>query len=318
MVRNVLSHLLVAGLVLSAGSPSFAQEQPGALFAKTVAKAPSPQLAEVGGREYKCLFNIDKFSSDPDVAFKDLWGKLKTAAAKAGFTVEQKEKKHLKVERASKEYFDTAEQDLWKKGYIVRLTTKVKDGEESWAVTVKAAQEDTALVLATPLAVVGAKAKVEAEGNVGLGPDGFLREYVEKGATFPLTTLAQLGTMTLGDFGKFMPELLKLGLPASTKLVGKKAYTYRVKPGAVVLPGTEPCGVSMEAWAHTDGGKPFLIDFSFGYGDLDYYAAKEVHTAGEAFMLKVINGELKDLLLPNSGNFGGSKVRVLMNRTISK
>ena len=101
MIRNVLSGLLVAGIAASSGGASFAQEQPGTLFAKTIAKYPSPQLAEVGGREYKCLFNIEKFSDDPDVAFKDLWDRIKAASAKAGFTVEQKEKKHLKVERAT-------------------------------------------------------------------------------------------------------------------------------------------------------------------------------------------------------------------------
>ncbi len=316
MIRNVLSGLLVAGLVAAPGSVSCAQEQPGALFAKTVAKYPAPQLADVGGREYKCLFNIEKFSEDPDVAFKDLWGKIKAASAQAGFKVEQKEKKHLKVERAIKEYFDTPGQDLWKKGYILRLTTKFKDGEESLAVTVKATDEDAVRCLSTPLVVVGAKGKTEAEGNVGFGPQGLLREYIEKGSTFPVT-LEQLGALTLGDFGKFMPELLKLGLPAGTKLVGTKAYTYRVKPGAILLPGTEPCGISMEAWAHKDGGKPFLMDFSFGYGDLDFYESREVHGAGEAFMLKVINGELKNFLMPSSGSFGGSKVRVLMNRPIS-
>jgi hypothetical protein len=316
MIRNTLGGLLVAGIVASVGGASFAQEQPGTLFAKTIAKCPSPQLADVGGREYKCLFNIEKFSSDPDVAFKEMWGKIKAASAKAGFKVDEKEKKPLKVERATKEYFDTPDQDLWKKGYIVRLSTKFKDGEETLAVTVKAVTEDVVRCMATPLTVVGAKGKTEAEGNVGLGPQGLLREYIEKGSSFPIT-LAELGALTLGDFGKFMPELLKLGLPAATKLVGKKAYTYRVKPGAVVLPGTEPCGISMEAWAHKDGGKPFLIDFSYGYGDLDFYESKEVHVAGEAFMLKVINGELKDLLMPNSGTFGGSKVRVLMNRPIT-
>lgn len=132
--------------------------------------------------------------------------------------------------------------------------------------TVKATDEDAVRCLSTPLVVVGAKGKTEAEGNVGFGPQGLLREYIEKGSTFPVT-LEQLGALTLGDFGKFMPELLKLGLPAGTKLVGTKAYTYRVKPGAILLPGTEPCGISMEAWAHKDGGKPFLMDFSFGYGD---------------------------------------------------
>jgi hypothetical protein len=80
--------------------------------------------------------------------------------------------------------------------------------------------------------------------------------------------MAALGKFTLGDFGKYMPELLKLGLPADTALKTTKAYSYRVRPGAVVLPGTAPSGVSMEAWSRTEGGAPFLYDFSFGYSDL--------------------------------------------------
>ena len=122
--------------------------------------------------------------------------------------------------------------------------------------------------------------------------------------------------MTLGDFGKFMPELLKLGLPGTTKLVGTKAWSYRVRPGAVVLPGTEPCDVSMEGWAAKEGGAPYLYDFSYGYGDLDFYAIAETHAAGEQFLLKVVMGELSGLGMADGAKWGGSKVRKLMNRPI--
>ena len=129
--------------------------------------------------------------------------------------------------------------------------------------------------MATPLAVKGgSKVKVEAEGNVGIGPGGELREYIEKGVTFTVG-LDELGKMTLADFGKVVPELLTLGIPADAKLVDHKAYTYRVKPGAIVLPGTEPCGVSMEAFAEKEGGAPYLYDFSYGYSDLYFYDIAE-------------------------------------------
>ena len=113
-----------------------------------------------------------------------------------------------------------------------------------------------------------------------------------------------------------MPELLKLGVPAETELIANTAYSYRIKPGAVVLPGTEPCGVSMEAWSATEGGAPYLYDFSFGYGDVDFYNIAETHAAGEQFMIKVVKDELGGLASPDSGKWGGSKVRQMMKRPI--
>jgi hypothetical protein len=126
-----------------------------------------------------------------------------------------------------------------------------------------------------------------------------------------------LGKMTLADFGRFVPELLALGLPADTAFVGKKAYSYRVKPGAVILPGTEPCGVSMEAFAEMAGGAPYLYDFSYGYSDLYFYDIAQVHEAGERFLLKVLHGDLATIAMPESEKWGGSKVRKLMNRPLS-
>jgi hypothetical protein len=315
MKARVVTRLLIAAL--AAAGMSYAADEPTPLYARTIAKYPVPKLENVGGREYKFLLDPAKTKASPEEAFKDLWGQVKTGAAKWGFTVTEKEKNALKVEISTKEYFDTPEQALWSKGYLLRITTKYKDGkpEETVNVTVKAIQEDALVTLATPLAVVDLKTKTEAEGNVGPGPGGTLFEIIEKGSTFAVKP-ADLGAMTLGDFGRYMPELLKLGLPASTKLTGTKAWSYRVRPGAVVLPGTEPCGVSMEGWAAKEGGAPYLYDFSFGYGDLDFYAVAETHAVGERFLVKVLQGEMAIVAMPEGEKFGGSKVRKLMNRPI--
>jgi hypothetical protein len=319
LLARLLTGIVAAAMLAApATGPLFAKESPKALYATTIERYPSPKLADVEGREYKVLFDASKLNPDVNVAYKDLWGQLKVAAAKHGFKINEKEKSPLAVELATKEYFDTRDQALWGKGYLVRITMRYKDGKpgDTAAVTVKSILENAERTLAAPLAVVGVdKAKTEAEENVGYGPDGTLRGYVEKGSSFSVP-LAALGKFTLGDFGKYMPELLKLGLPADTALVSTKAYTYRIRPGALVLAGTAPCGISMEAWSRTEGGTPFLYDFSFGYGDLDFYASADTHASGELFMEKVVKGELAPLTAKDSGKWGGSKVRLMMNRPV--
>lgn len=318
MSRIVLKSLIVAALVAASAGPGIAGDPVAPLFAKTIAKYPAPQLEEVSSREFKHLFDPAKTKAAPETGLKELWGKVKAAAAKAGFQVTEKEKNPLKLDQSTKEYLDTPEQALWKKGYLIRITTKYvgNSAEPDGKVTIKAIQEDALKTLATPLAVVGVKSEAECQDNVGIGPGGQLRGYVEKGSSFTVP-LADLGAMRLGDFGKYMPELLKLGLSPETKLVSTKAYSYRIRPGYVVLPGTEPCGVSMEAWSTKGGEAPYLFDFSFGYEDVDFYGNDKIHAAGEAFLLKVIGGELKDLALPDGEKWGGSKVRKLMKRPIS-
>ncbi|MFN7986310.1 MAG: hypothetical protein U0529_02495 [Thermoanaerobaculia bacterium] len=319
MHKRVVSGLVALALLLGCAGVAVAAEEAKPLYVQTIQKYRAPALDDVGGREYKFLIDPAKMKGKPEDAFKDVWKKVKAAAEKNGFTVTEKDKSPFKVELATKEYFDTADQALYKAGYQIRVTNKWVDGkpDTSVAVNVKAVKEDARLVMAAPLAVKGgSKVKVEAEGNVGMGPGGQLREYIEKGVTFTVGA-DELGKMaTLGDFGKFVPELLAAGVPADAKLVDKKSFTYRVKPGAVVLPGTEPCGVSMEAFAEKEGGTPFLWDFSYGYGDLYFYDIAQVHAAGEQFLLKVLHGDLKDLAIPEAEKWGGSKVRKIWNRPI--
>ncbi len=318
LISRILSFAIASTMLVPLWSPVAAREPHAPLYAVTAAKYPSPMLLDVDGREYKILFDPTKASPDMALAFKDIWGKIKVAAVKQGMQVTEKDKNPLVIEFSTKEYFDTPDQLLWSKGYLIRITTRYKDrkANDQVVVTVKAMFDDARTTLAVPLVVVsGDKVKTEAEENVGFGPDGNLRGYIEKGSSFSVP-LTALGKFTLGDFGKYLPELLKLGLPADTALKSTKAYSYRVRPGAVILPGTAPSGVSMEAWSRTEGDAPFLYDFSFGYSDLDFYAVAATHAAGEQFMTKVLQQELGTLVSPDSGKWGGSKVRQMMNRPI--
>ncbi len=226
MHRKVVSGLLASALLLGCAGIAVAAEEAKPLYVQTIAKYRAPALDDVGGREYKFLIDPAKMKGKPEDAFKDIWKKVNAAAEKNGFALTEKDKSPFKVELATKEYLDTAEQALFKAGYQIRVTNKYVDGkpDTSVAVNVKCVKEDARLAMAAPLAVKGgSKVKIEAEGNVGIGPGGQLREYIEKGLTFTVG-VDELGKMNLADFGKFVPELLTLGLPADTAFVGKKAY----------------------------------------------------------------------------------------------
>lgn len=200
----------------------------------------------------------------------------------------------------------------------MRISTNYTAGkpESDVRVTIKAVNRGTAAVLAQPLSVVGvARYKLEAEDAIGFQRGGQFGQYIEKGASFTVPAAA-LASRTLGDFARYVPELAKLGLPASTTLNGITAYSYRVKPGVVVLPEVGACGVSMEAWSKTLGGQPYLYDFSFGYGDVDFYAVAEAHAVGERFMDTVFGDQLYRLQPADGEKWGGSKVRYLMNRPL--
>jgi hypothetical protein len=317
MFRNVVSVLLVAGSMF-AGAGAHAAEQPKPLYLRTIERYPAPKLEEVGGRELKFLLDGAKLPEKPEAAFALVWSRVKASGAKHGFTVTEKAEAAMKVEQSYKEYFDTADQALWKKGFLIRITQKYKKGvaEPEVSVTVKAINQDANVTLATPLKVVGVeKVKTEAEENVGMGVNGQLAGYVEKGSSFTVF-LDKLGQLTLGDFAKYMPELGNLGIPGNTQLVGKRAYSVRARPGTVTLPGTEPCGVSMEGWSAKPGERPTLFDFSIGYSDIDFYDSAQTHEAGEKFLLNAIQGELADLAMAEGEKWGGSKVRKLMNRAV--
>ncbi|MCX7167259.1 MAG: hypothetical protein NTV11_13435 [Rhodocyclales bacterium] len=309
----------IAALSLFAGTAVVAAEPTSALYLKTLEAYPAPKLEVVDGREYKFL--VDPAKTQPAIAdaFKDLWTRFKSAATKHGYTVTEKEKAPLKFEMYNKDYYDTADQKLWNKGYLLRITTRFKDGKPNpmVTITVKSIKEDVMSTLTTPLAVVGvAKVSLSGKESVAFGPGGKLGSYIEKDVAFSVAS-DTLGKRTLGDFGKYMPELLTLGLPADTALVETKVFTYKVKPGDLVLPGVDPCGIEMEAWSASDGGAPYLYDVSFAYEGINMYAIPATHAAGEQFMFKVVRGELGGLAGADGDKWGGSKVRKLMNRPIT-
>ena len=316
---DAVSTLCICATLMLPDGAAIAAQPPKALYLQLIETHPAPALSTVSGREYKFLIDPAQTKSPSAAAFGDLWERVKGAAIRRGFEVTEKKGNPLKVERSTKEYFDTRDQALWHKGYLIRITDRGGNGTTPAmaSVTVKSIGENPLRTLAAPLTVVGAgKVKTEAEDNVSVSQKGGLGGYVEKSASFSVV-LASSAELTLGDFGRYVPELLGLGLSADTIVVSAKAFSERVKPGKVSLPGVGASGISIEAWSAVAGGAPYLFELSFGYSGIDFYAAGETHAAAERFMTDVIGEELGALADPEGARWAGSKVRKLMNRPLS-
>jgi len=153
--------------------------------------------------------------------------------------------------------------------------------------------------------------EASVEENVGPAANYTLDTYLEK-ATKASVDLKNL-PVTLGDFAAFMPLLGELGINSTTKLEGVGAYSVRMKPGAVILPGMPfPAGISMEAWMPVEGdNKAFVYDFSFGYPTGDYYDMEKTHITAEDIIQKMYEQMDEEMGLPNNAAYRGSKVGYL-------
>ena len=307
---------LFVALILACGMACGATATAADLYQQSQARWKG-QAKEISGREYKFLVDPAKTNSDMAEAFKDIWMKAKSVAAARNITMTEREKMPFALSPTVKTFFDTPGMDLWKKGYLIRVTTNFKNGYpvSPLRVTVKSLNAPFATVLAAKLEPKGVAGKVSAEDNVCITKDGQLSSYVEKGVNFDLGR-AELGEMNLAQFGAYVPELLKLGLPADTKLYAFPAFGVRCRPGYIKLDGLEhPLAVSMEAWSRTQGGAPFVYDFSFGY-DGNFSQQAEAHKAGEEFTLALYKKLGDSLGIPDAWRWSGSKVRMLLNQPL--
>lgn len=309
-MRKVLGLLLLFGLL--AVIPAKAAE----VYQQNLSQWKG-QVKEITGREYKFLVAPEKVNADVTKAFKEIWDQAKDVAATLNIRMTENKKDPFALAPTIKTYFDTPDFALWQKGFLIRVTTNYQRGYPAspLRVSVKGINGSFSKVLATKLEAKGVKSSSNAEDNIGIGKGGQLVSYVDKAVNFSLTR-GELGQMNLADFGAYVPELLKLGLPADTKLTAYVAYGVRCRPGQMELPGLDkPLSVSMEAWSRTEGGAPFVYDFSFGY-DGDFTKQIEAHKAGEKLMQALYAQLGEKLAMKDVHKWIGSKVRVLLNKPL--
>jgi hypothetical protein len=319
-VIAVLSLSVTAFLLMT--SPSLAQQADQMLSDQHIAKWGSMQ--KVGGREFKFLIDPKWFSDggkkDRKKKYKIIWKKLKAAAKDQDFKIKGRKKKKYKEKKRTREYFDTADFQLRKKGYVVRISTnyKKKEPQHPFTLTVKeGSRRDFKRVLNSTLSFSGAHdGKTEIEENISFGPDGRLRSSLEISKKIKLEP-EELGKMTLGDFGKVVPRLLKLGLPAETKLIRHTAYSMKIKLGKVKFGDGVKAKLDLEVWLKNRGELPFVGEISYTVDTEDYAGMAGVHAKSEAFMKTVIGKIGKEIGFQNAAKWGGSKTRMLLNLPVN-
>lgn len=304
-----LTALLVMGLLFSASMASAAG--PGH-YEKNVA-AWKPHGA-VNGLEYKMALNPALFNTDKAKAsFKKLWEALSAASAKNGFVLTRSEKDKLRLRARS--YYDTENLALRDAGFVVRITTNYKkDGsaKDGRRLTVKTSGKDPAFILGTPLNPVGVKGEIAAEDHPYLDTQGNMGSRLEKSVNIrgEEHTFGDLDRPQLHQFSRFVPALAKSGLAPETPLKPVTVCTYSAKMGFVDLAGVE-AEITFEAWTPRWGGEPIALEVSVGIEAQDYYTIPKVVAAGDEFYRKVLVQGLAHMKLPDGGQFGGSKLKML-------
>ena len=124
IARSVALSVLVAGAAV--GAQAIAAGPPQA-YEVMLKKYPAPALEQVQGREYKFLIDPAQTKPKLEDAFVDIWEQVKLAAERRGFKITEKDKDAFRVEVSTKEYLDTADQALWKAGYLITSRASIQN-----------------------------------------------------------------------------------------------------------------------------------------------------------------------------------------------
>ena len=316
-MRTILYIALAFTLALGAALPAVAAEPGGKyLFEENTAKF--TDIKKVSSRSYKFLATLDP-SKDMQANIIMLRDAVKKAGAEQGYAFTAP-KKGEDWRYSEKRYYDTPNKDLYKKGYVIRENYRFAQGEkpdpEKFVLTVKEMSPNdlTRLVNSKLGPVPGSDSLVKFEENISITKTGKLQSYFESAIGSKVKS-KDLGERTLGDYGKLYPELLKLGISASTKLVPVTGYSTQLKFGSFALPGGDQAKMDIELWSRTAGGKPFVAEVAFDTEQDEGYATPPAHMkAAEDFFLKVFAKALKKQAMPDGSQFMGSKVRVLFDQ----
>lgn len=275
-------------------------------------------IKKVSSRSYKFLADFDA-SKDMKANILMLMDAVKKAGTDQGYTFKER-KKGIDWRYSEKRYYDTANKDLYKKGYVIRETYRFDEGEkpdpEKFVLTVKEMSPSDFKRLANSKLgpVPGSDSLVKFEENLSITASGSLQSYFESAIGAKVKN-SDLGQRTLGDYGKLYPELLQMGIPASTKLIPVTGYSVQAKFGGFALPDGDEAKLDIEMWSRTPGGKPFVAEVAFETDKDEGYATPPAQLqAAEDFFRKVFAKGMSGRVMPGSSEYLGSKVRVLFDQ----
>ncbi len=313
MMRNLLATL--AALALGAQSSTAASATP--LYERALEQW-GDDAALVTSREFKFLVDPSKLPDREKDAFKVLWADTKAALAKSGYTLLDRDEKQWKVRHAIKTFWDTPEMTLWKHGWLIRVSESLNGKDtRSDKVVIKRINTPDEQILALARQQKRANAAQRTlEDNVGIGPNGAPVSYLELTLTWKASHALDAQQLWAEVLDK-IPELRSLEISGAA-LQPHAAYAKSVTPGSLRLAGrNENAPLTIESWSSAPDAKPYVMDFSWGYGG-DFSAMRATHRES-AGALEALHRELSETLeFPQAGHFMGSKARVLLKMPVTE
>ena len=314
ILRMASALVLVLGVAALSGCQTTGSGTTAAgdyLFERNIAQFKDMQ--KVTSRDYKYLAAFDPNKS-ANATINELREAVIKAGTAGGFRFMKRDRGD-QLRMADRRFLDTPNLDLYKKGYVIRES----EDDRGLRVTIKELSVDTPERLLTskfalaPGLERGRPGKLE-EG-ISIGPDGKLHSYFEL-TLEPSVSGSALGQRTLGDYGKLVPELLNLGLPASTPLTvnldaERSVERLRLRFGYFILPNGDAANLEVETWTRPNG-ELVTAEISFSTRDDKGYATNpRVLQASEDLLLALARAIPP---MPDSADFMGSKVRVLLKQ----
>ena len=271
-------------------------------------------MQEVNSREFKALLKPDCFADSRTEGYKKVWEKIKQASLFYGFQVEDSENPFEEVYKV-KEYFDTHDLTLRKRGLLIRQNSKVINGEVAYpaSLTAKELGRNAYRVLGTRLDFAdGISGKSEIEEKIALNEEGMLDGYVEVKRKIYLTE--QRPATSVRYFSDIFPELKNVGLDPDTELKTYRMHSHRVYPGSIILTDKRRITFDFESCLYDNEEKPFVVGCSYTLETPKYHEMKKSHRKAEEFLFSVLEGACKELIYPDAGRWLGSKLSMMLEQ----
>ncbi|MDT8899846.1 hypothetical protein [Anaeroselena agilis] len=243
--------------------------------------------------EMKLLLQPDYFT-DRNEGYIKFWTTVKVLAMEMGIPVTEAKNPYKEGSRKIV-YMDTKARDLSKMHYIIRERVKVKDGNPEGLVDLTL-RFRTSGVDAVPSAAVGAASGIKASISYDDDVAGFVggiagNNVSEMSASCSIKKIpsADLRGRSLGDYARYFPGLLKLGVPLDAPLTavnGKIVREFKVSPGEFDFGQGIIGEASISLWFDYNTGKAIAAEFSFDSARGPKAPAAAV-TKAEAFFNKI-------------------------------
>ncbi len=244
----------------------------------TFAKNSSDARSKVNSREFKVLLTPELFN-DLKGGFNKITEIALQTADETGSNLKiRSSKRRYKIKQRKIVFYDTADHQVRKKGYALRIRTKYKRGrlKDSFGVTYKYRNTDPEIAvkgIIQPSGLFAAESKFEQDVTIDKKSDPvnpIMRNIYSKSAKIKNI---QGNLKTVKDFAAIFKGISALNLSPDTKLTPVNNISFiekKVKPGFIDFGNGIVADFEMSIWYKNSSETPTICEVSFDY-DMDNY-----------------------------------------------